>query len=66
MRKMIWISSKAHIGWTCSECAWEFDSLRPADGKTIQEVQQNFERERDEEFAAHVCAEHPRTKSQQA
>jgi hypothetical protein len=30
------------------------------DGKSLEEMKEEYERLRDKEFAAHVCAEHPR------
>jgi len=48
--------------WGCSECAWVFKPLGSPVGRTIEEMIQNYERQRDRDFAAHVCAEHPRGK----
>jgi hypothetical protein len=35
-------------------------SSGPPIGKTIDEMKRNYERRRDEEFNAHVCAKHPK------
>jgi hypothetical protein len=39
--------------------AWVFIASDPP----FDEMMRNFEAQRDQEFASHVCAEHPRTKS---
>ena len=58
----MWVKT-AHIeGWACSECAWVFTPSGPPRGETLDEMKQNFERQRDKEFASHVCAHHPRPK----
>jgi hypothetical protein len=31
-------------------------------GKSLDEMKQNYEQQRDKAFASHVCAEHPRAK----
>ena len=41
---------------TFGSAAWQF---------SLDEMMQNFERQRDQEFASHVCAEHPPTKGQE-
>ena len=63
MRKMIWVKSAYEEGWGCSECAWVFNPSGPPVGKALDEMKQNYERQRDKDFAAHVCAEHPRIKN---
>jgi len=57
-RELIW--RKDFQGWVCSACAWEFKISGPLIGKTIGEMTQNYERQRDEAFTAHVCAKHPK------
>jgi len=59
-RKLLWTESLSFQGWACSECAWVFNSSWPLVGKSIEEMKTSFVQERDEEFASHVCAEHPR------
>jgi rubredoxin len=58
MRKMIWVESARSKGWACSECAWVFNPSDPPRGTSLDEMKQNFERQRDKEFASHVCAQH--------
>ena len=61
-RKLVWTERPNFQGWCCSECAWVFNPLWPLVGRTIDEMKENFEQERDKEFASHVCAKHPRAK----
>jgi hypothetical protein len=44
-------------------CAWVFNPSDPPTGKSLDEMIQNLEEQRDNEFASHVCTEHTRTKS---
>jgi hypothetical protein len=60
MRQMIWVKSEHWLGWACSECDWAFDDHDPPEGDTIDEMARNYERKRDQAFAAHVCSQHPR------
>jgi len=62
-RELIWTDEGRFHGWGCSECAWVFISSGPPAGKSFDEMMRNYEAQRDKEFASHVCAEHPRTKS---
>jgi hypothetical protein len=61
-RKLIWIDNPLFQGCGCSECAWEFKPSGPLAGNSLYEMKEIFERQRDKEFATHVCAEHPRAK----
>ncbi len=65
MRKIIWVKSAHSELWSCSRCAWAFKPSGPPHGTTLDEMMQNFERQRDQEFTALVCAAHPRTKGQE-
>jgi hypothetical protein len=49
--------------WGCSACAWVFNPSGSPVGRTIEEMIQNYEQQRDKDFAAHICAEHPRAKN---
>ena len=57
--EMVWVERGSFVGWACSQCAWEFTPSKIPTGNTIAEIKQNYERERDKEFASHVCAKHP-------
>src|ERR1700685_4659288 len=59
MRKMIWIKTPRMETWTCTACRWTFSPSGPPRGSDLEEMKQNFERQRDKEYASHVCAEHP-------
>jgi hypothetical protein len=60
-RKLVWIEEHGFWGWGCSECAWVFNSSGTS-GKSLEEIKQNYERQRNKDFAAHVCAVYPRAK----
>jgi len=62
VRMLIWIEEQRFEGWGCSECAWAFKPSGPPAGHSLAEMMEIYERLRDKEFAAHVCAEHPRAK----
>jgi rubredoxin len=64
MRKMIWVKTSNVESWACSECAWIFKPTGPPHGFTLEEMKQNFERERDQEFTSHVCARYKRPNPQ--
>jgi hypothetical protein len=61
-RTLIWIDEQRFSGWGCSECACVFNPSGPPTGESLDEMKQSYERQRDKDFAAHVCAGHPRTK----
>ncbi len=65
MRKMTWVKSAHSELWSCSRCAWAFKPSGPPRGNSLDEMMQNFERQRDQEFASHVCAAHPPAKGQE-
>ena len=56
IRELIWVEKERFQGW---ECAWEFKSSGPLVGNTLDEMKRSYERQRDEEFKAHVCPKHP-------
>jgi len=60
-RRLVWVKKETFQGWACSECAWAFKPIGPLVGESMGEMMQHYEQQRDREFAAHVCAEHPRT-----
>jgi hypothetical protein len=61
-RELVWIKQQRFMGWGCSECEWLFNPSGTPTGKSLDEMKQNYEERRDRDFAAHVCAEHPRAK----
>ena len=58
MRSLVWLEESGLLG--CSECAWVFRPRGSPKGKAPEEVVRDFESQRDEAFASHICAEHPR------
>ena len=62
MRELIWIDKDRFRGWGCSECGWVFNPSGAPTGKSFDQMMRNFELQRDNEFTAHVCPEHPKTK----
>ena len=63
MRRMIWVETPHVEAWACSECAWIFSPSGPPHGGDLDEMKQNYERQREREFTIHVCAQHPRPRS---
>jgi rubredoxin len=61
-REMAWVEQDRFCGWACSVCAWVFNGSGPPVGRSIDEMKQRYETERDKEFKSHVCAAHPRAK----
>lgn len=65
MRKLVWTRSAQNEFWGCSECPWAFNPLGPPRGSSLDEMKLNYERQREKEFASHVCAQHPIAGSQE-
>ena len=63
-RTLTWISETRSHGPACSRCAWLFRPTGPPAGSSLMEMKENYMRSCSEEFAAHVCAEHPRSARQ--
>jgi hypothetical protein len=59
-RQLVWVKTPDFQGWGCSECAWRFSPLGPVVGNSIDEMKQNYERQRDQDFASHSCTDFPR------
>jgi hypothetical protein len=57
--ELVWVQRKLFTGWACSTCAWEFNPSEIPTGNTLAEIKEIYERERDKEFASHVCAKYP-------
>jgi rubredoxin len=64
-RKLVWIEEQRFWGWGCSACAWVFNPSGSPAGNSLDEMKQNYEQQREKDFAAHVCAQHPRVKNTQ-
>ena len=62
-RKLIWIARQSFEGFGCSECNWAFKTSGAFGGESLDDMKEKYEAQRDKEFAAHVCANHPRARS---
>jgi hypothetical protein len=62
-RELVWIERQGFWGWGCSECAWVFNPSGKPTGNSLDEMKQNYKEQRDKDFAAHLCAEHPGAKN---
>jgi hypothetical protein len=60
MRQMVRIKTARAQGWGCSQCDWTFNPLGPPLGNSLDEMMQNYEREREMEYLLHSCAQYPR------
>ena len=61
-RKLVWVEEQHFWGFGCSECAWVFNPSGSPAGNSLDEMKQNYEQQREKDFAAHVCAKYPRAK----
>jgi hypothetical protein len=59
-RELVWIEHQNLQGFSCSQCNWVFSPSGALVGESLEEMKRRYEAQRDKEFAAHVCAEHPR------
>jgi len=62
-RRLVRIDKPLFEGWGCSVCAWVFRPSGPPAGESLDEMTANYERQRDTEFAAHICADHGRART---
>jgi hypothetical protein len=58
-RNLVWIKSQNFEGFGCSECQWVFNPTGTLVDKSLDQMKQTYEAERDKEFAAHTCAKFP-------
>jgi hypothetical protein len=58
LRTLVWLEESGILG--CSECAWVFKPKGAPTGKSQEEVLQDFLSKRDQQFASHICDQHPR------
>ena len=65
-RTLVWVEAALFRGWGCSDCAWLFNPPGSPTGDTLDEMKENYERQRDNDFLAHRCSEHPRSKATKA
>jgi hypothetical protein len=62
-RKLVWIEKQNFQGFGCSDCNWVFTPSGAPRHESLDAMKQNYEAQRDKEFAAHVCVKHRRTTS---
>jgi len=62
LRMLVWIEKPRFQGYGCSECTWTFKPSGPLKGNSLDEMKKIYKRQRDTEFAIHVCAGHHRAK----
>jgi hypothetical protein len=62
-RELVWIERQGFLGWGCSECAWVFKPSGTPKGNSLDEMKRDYQQQRDKDFAAHICAEHPGAKN---
>lgn len=57
-RRLTWVERQDFQGYSCSECDWVFEPTSGVFGfgRSLDEMKQAYEAERDKAFAAHVCA----------
>jgi hypothetical protein len=58
---MVWIKTPRMEAWACFACAWAFRPSGPPVGNSLEEMMQNYELQRDNEFKSHDCAQCPKT-----
>jgi hypothetical protein len=54
-RKLVWIENQNFQGFGCSQCDWVFKPSGVLVGESLDKMKQDYEVQRDKEFAAHVC-----------
>jgi hypothetical protein len=59
-RKLVWIEKPGFGGFGCSECGWRFELSNASAGTTFEDLTANLGLQLDQEFASHVCADHPK------
>jgi hypothetical protein len=59
-RKLAWVEGQKVAGWGCSNCAWVFHPFDCPTGDTLDEWAAYAQRQLDNDFDSHNCAEHPR------
>jgi hypothetical protein len=62
-RHLAWVETGEMEAWTCAACGWAFLPSGPPLGDSMEEMMQNYERQRDMEFSSHVCAQRPKYKA---
>jgi hypothetical protein len=61
--RLVWVEGLNVGGWGCSECAWVFSPSDWPPGRSLEEITLELQAQLSEEFASHVCAEHPQVEA---
>ena len=59
-RQLVQSKTTGFVIYGCSVCNWVFKPSGTVVGKSLEEMKANYEAQRDKEFSAHVCLNHPR------
>ena len=62
-RKLAWVEGQKVAGWGCSNCAWVFHPSDLPSGKSLDELTAHAQRQLDNDFDSHNCAEYPRSEA---
>jgi hypothetical protein len=63
-RNLIFVKKPNFEGFGCSECNWVYKPMSTAlAGESLEDLMKKYERERDNEFAAHGCHKGAKTAS---
>jgi len=57
-RRLVWVERPNFQGWGCTECAWVFKPSGTLTGKSLDEMKENYEQQREKEFKSHLCTEY--------
>jgi len=49
-RELVWVEKRNFQGWACTECAWVFKPSGTFTGRSLDEMKENYEQQRDKEF----------------
>jgi hypothetical protein len=58
-RKLVWVEGLSVARLGCSECACVFNPCSLLVGSSLDEMKRNLQAQLNEEFASHLCVEHP-------
>jgi|HubBroStandDraft_2_1064218.scaffolds.fasta_scaffold15200_4 hypothetical protein len=56
-RELVWVKHSNFEGFGCSECQWVFKTSGALKGKTLDQMKQSYEAERDKAFACPIEGE---------
>jgi hypothetical protein len=59
--QLVWIEHQNFQGFGCSHCSWLFQPSGVLVGESLERMKREYEAQRDKEFAAHICQQHPKS-----